>query len=179
MNVFKTSAVLALSLFISACSSTFKYEKEAQSYKGKPLALSGVEVELDLVSAKQPEGYMDAEAMRTFLAEQIQTELAKSKKVSLVSDTDNAFKAKVKLTYQRSFTYGNAIGKPIISGKVEIISGDQRIAWYEIKNTTINHGGLKSYLVDAKIAAGQWDHENEPEDVQVLAQSIAADFNDF
>ncbi len=178
MNI-KTVTLISLLALLTGCSSTFKYTPDANAYRNKPMVVSAVEVELNLESAKQPAGYMTETEMADALRADIIRLLQENTAIQYDENAQDGLKTVVKMSYLRKFSYGDAIAKPVFSGSVQVDSASGRLATHYIGKSTTKYGGFTDAMVNAEVAVGKWDHEDEPRDIGVIAFIVVDALEDF
>lgn len=172
-------AIVSLLTLISGCASTFQYTPAAEGYQNKPMVVSSVEVELKLESAKQPTGYMTEAEMADALRSDIVRLLKENKNIQYNETAQDGLKAVIQLNYLRKFSYGDAVAKPEFSGKVHVDSASGRLATHVIGKSTTKFAGFTDAMVNAEVAVGKWDHEDEPRDIGVIAIIVADALEEF
>lgn len=82
----------------------------------------------------------------------------------------------VTVDYKRTYNYGGkSLNKPTVSHSIEIIQNKLKVASLSHGNYTTRHGYLKDLAVNIEIASFNWDEEDEPEDIELVAKLIAGD----
>ena len=172
----KNILLLGMALIMSGCaSSTYQYygEKPAQ-VSGKYLFKLG-DVKLNLNTERQPEEYLNQNQLEKVLQERLIVQL----KEKQIYDKSSNLTAAIVVDYQRKFGYGDSLSKPRFSFSIEVFDGEEKVGSSSIGLVTTSYGTFGNAAVNAQIATGTWDEENEPEDIDMIALSIAQDLENF
>ncbi|MDF1762767.1 MAG: hypothetical protein P1U57_05095 [Oleibacter sp.] len=161
--------ILAIALITGCASSKFQYQEPAEAYKGKPLVLNEVIVDIDLTSAKQPAEYMTEEQMEDLLKSEIIRLTSEYDDISFDATAVDGLKAVINVDYLRVFSYGDSIAKPKFSGKVDIMKKDTLLGSRSFEKSTTSMGGaIANAAVNAQVGVGKWDEKDEPRDIEAV-----------
>jgi hypothetical protein len=83
----------------------------------------------------------------------------------------------ININYKRTYNWGgNSLNKPEFSYSVNVYnSSDKLLVDFSIPLSKTKHAYFKENVVLMKIAAFQWDAENEPEDIELISKLIVED----
>lgn len=171
MKVILTTIAVML---IAGCSSKFQYED------GKPVAgpdgyhFSVGDVEMNLTSKKQPDGYATEEELERIFRTELKTHLQEKGIYA-----EGSLSVNVVVDYERRFSFGDSLAKPHFSYDMEIYSEGRKVASRGIGKVTTSFGYFSDAAVNAQVATGAWDNEDEPEDISMMAKSVANDLEKF
>lgn len=143
------------------------------------MVVSSVQVDLKLQSSKHPQGYLSEAEMAAALRTEIIRLLQENKQAHYDEQAAGGLTAVIQMDYLRKFSYGDAIAKPVFSGRVHVDSASGRLATHTILKSTTRYGGFSDALVNAEVSVGGWDHEDEPRDIGVIATVIVDALEQF
>lgn len=171
----KLMAIVGVLALVGCASTKFNYvaEKPAADADGYLFSIS--EVSINLISEKQPEGYLNAAQLSEVLAEKLQGRLQEKQLYS----GDSSLSVNVNVDYQRKFGYGDSLARPVFTYELNIFKDGKKIASRAIGKSTTDHGYFGQAAVNAQIGTGTWDEEDEPEDIDMIAASISSDLEKF
>ena len=161
-------------MLLAGCSSKFQYED------GKPVAgpdgyrFSVGDVEMNLTSKKQPDGYATEKELERIFRTELKNHLQEKGIYS-----DEGLSVNVVVDYERRFSYGDSLAKPHFSYDVDIYSEGRKVASRGIGKVTTSFGYFSDAAVNAQVATGAWDNEDEPRDISMMAKSVVNDLEEF
>lgn len=163
-------------LFLIGCAnSPYKYYVEPTPIKQgiTKYSLGDVTVNLTLGhgAIDGDNTFVSQEMLRKQFVEALQKNL---KSNELLADTNNSeFTVNVTIDYLRKFNHGGkALNKPEVSHFVMIQKSENKLVSFNASNYTTRYGYLKNTMVNAEIATFNWDAEDEPKDVNLIAELI-------
>lgn len=170
---------ISLILLLSACaSSPYTYhvkptpiEKQKTLYK-----ISQVSVELTL-----GHGAIDGDstfATEKELKEQFRRYLESNlaEKGLLATDSSDSLAVSIDIKYKRKFNVGGkTLSKPEVSHSVVIRDSEKSLASFSKQRYTTKYAYFEDLAVNMEIIAFSWDEEDEPRDVELIAQLIIDD----
>ncbi|MDR0467277.1 MAG: hypothetical protein LBG67_00285 [Campylobacteraceae bacterium] len=167
--------VLAMFMFgLSGCSGVHYEVKPTPLKSGKSTySVNKFDLTLDESRSTIPEGdqYLNQEELKeSFIG--FFTKHLKEQKIY-----GDEYKINVKMLYQRIFYFeqfgGNSIVTPNFQYYVEIVdSSDKLIASYSIPMSNIKRSVFVQLAHTTEQLFGQWDHEDEPIDIEFLSKII-------
>jgi hypothetical protein len=111
------------------------------------------------------------------LAEQFKNCLTESfiaNKIYTANEADADAILEIQIDYTRTFNYGGkALNKPEFSYRVNVKKNEKLLASYGVNRKTTNYGGFKDVAVNLEISAFKWGVEDEPQDIALIANTIA------
>lgn len=179
MKFYQISTFALSAVVLVGCASGFQYYPGSESYRDGPQALKDIIVNVDLHTAKSPEGYLKAPEIEALIKQDIIQNLSADGRLKYTPDSNNGLVAKVYVNYTRRFSYGDALAKPLFSGKTTILDKDKEIGSYSYGEVTTSFGTFGDAAVNLQVGTGTWDAEDEPRDFEMVAKSVASDLDKF
>lgn len=178
----KIFSALTLITLLSACSSSpYKYHVNPTPIeKGKSsFVLGQVSVSLtpSIEEIEKKSGaktqLVNAKQMEEMFKHSINKNL---KELGLLNDKKPSYIINIKINYKRTFNYGGkALNKPQISHSIEILDEDQKLVSFGKGKYTTKYAYFEDAAVNIEIASFNWDHEDEPRDIELISELIADD----
>ncbi|EGU32985.1 hypothetical protein VIBRN418_10898 [Vibrio sp. N418] len=172
------STILAL-LLLSACSSSpYTYYVEPTPLKAEQtkyrLADVSVDLQLGHGALEGDESFANSEK----LAQQFRSYLEQymSENNILAGKNDHSPEVDIEIDYLRTFNYGGeSLNKPEVAHSIVIYQDDNKLASFATGKYTTKYGYFDEIAVNIEISAFSWDSEDEPRDIELIAELIAKD----
>ncbi len=166
-----------LALIMSGCaSSPYTYDVEPTPLKKGETKYSLGKVDVNLTLGHGALADDTSFATQDKLTEQFTAALQKhlaEKGISAVTAENADALANITIDYNRTFNHGGkSLNKPVVSHKVVVRQDEQNLASFSQGKYTTEYSYLRDAAVNLEIASFQWDAEDEPEDVDLIAQMI-------
>jgi hypothetical protein len=172
---------LFIALLLTGCGSTspFTYHVKPTPLKGNETnyVLGKVNVNLSLGHGAIPgdKSFATSSQLKKQFTSFLQKHL-KDKGVLASSKSGAGAVVNVTVDYTRTFNHGGkSLNKPRVSHSIEIIRDESKLASLRQNNYTTKYGYLKDAAVNLEIATFNRDAEDEPEDIELIAELIAED----
>lgn len=111
------------------------------------------------------------------LAQQFKNSLLESftgNKIYAEKESDADAVVEISLDYTRTFNYGGkSLNKPQFGYQVAIKRNNVLLASYAVRKQTTRYGAMKDFAVNLEITAFKWGVEDEPQDIVLIAKTIA------
>jgi hypothetical protein len=174
---FKKIIFPFLALIMSGCaSSPYAYDVEPTPLKKGETKYSLGNVDVNLTLGHGALADDTSFATQDKLTEQFTVALKKhlkEKGISAATDDSADALANITIDYIRTFNHGGtSLNKPVVSHQVVIRQGEQKLASFNQGKYTTEYSYLRDAAVNLEIASFQWEAEDEPEDVDLIAEMI-------
>lgn len=171
--------VIVVAFFLSACASS-PYEYYVTP---TPIKKQKTEYKVDNIYVNLTPGHGAIPgdgvfANKSELQEQFKKYLEASllQKGLLAKNGKDSLDVSVTIDYKRTFNYGGkALNKPEVSHRVIIHNDKEELAGFSKSKYTTKYGFLEDAAVNIEISAFSWDQDDEPRDIELIAQLIVED----
>ena len=177
-KIFCVFVLVFLVFGFSGCSSNSHYIVKPTPLKsGKSLyVIESLELELH-EDNKNPENnnYLNQEELRQSFLD-FMTEHLKQENIY-----GDEYKLNIKMQYDRMFYFGgNSVVTPQFIYSLEIFDKDNNLlVAYSIPKSTIKRSFVYELAYNTQKLVGQWDHEDEPKDVEFMAKTIVKEIKEL
>ena len=105
----------------------------------------------------------------------------KLKEKDLLGSTENRYKVRITLNYERRYNSGgNALNKPHFDYDIDILDNNEKLlVSYSVPISTTKYSYAKDIAVNLEIAAFNWDAEDEPIDIEMIAFTIVRELSEI
>ncbi|MDN5041709.1 hypothetical protein O8C80_00050 [Aliarcobacter butzleri] len=181
MKVLSYIVVAFLVTFFVGCGSIYNYKVEPTPIKKGESKFTIEEFNLKLTHGHgyniENKTFKNEEELKSSFVQFINQKL---KEKNLLGSAENSYKVKINMNYERRYNYGgNALNKPYFYYSIDILDSNQKLlVSYSVPLSTTKYSYAKDIAVNLEIAAFQWDAEDEPIDIDMIAFVIVRELSE-